>query len=280
MEETVFREIAELARKGSGQHIPPTKSYLVDARLSAILRREGLSSVEDLVAILNARPDSKLSGEIAAALTSKRTRFFSERGTLERVVKLVLPELAKRARDGRIRIWCAGGSTGQEALSLAILIQEMGKNAFEDVQIEIVTTDICERTSASARSGIFGHFEIQKGLSARRMLAHFTRLDTSEWQVSHALASQIGVRTQNLMQSAEGLGMFDVILCRNVITDMTKDARIKALLNVGRQLSERGLLFLGETESAAGLIAGLEPSRAIRGGYSRNVDAGDLTVAA
>ena len=74
--------------------------------------------------------------------------------------------------------------------------------------------------------------------------------------------------------------MFDVILCRNVITDMTKEARIKALLNAGRQLSERGLLVLGEGESAAGLIAGLEPSRAFRGGYMRNVDAGELTIAA
>ena len=94
MEETVFREIAELARKGSGQHIPPTKSYLVEARLSSILRREGLSSVEDLVAILNARPDSKLSTEIAAALTSKRTRFFSERGALERLSPILMTALS------------------------------------------------------------------------------------------------------------------------------------------------------------------------------------------
>lgn len=280
MDETVYREIAELARKGSGQYIPPTKSYLIEARLSQLLRREGLSSVDDLVAILNARPDSKLSLEAAGALTSKKTRFFSERAMLERVVTSILPECAKRASEGRLRVWCAGGSTGQEAYSLAILIHELGRKTLENVQVEIVTTDICEKTSASARSGIFGHFEIQKGLSVRRMLTHFTRLETSEWQISHAIASQIGVRTHNLMQPADGLGKFDVVLCRNVITDMTRDARTKVLLNVARQLTDRGVLVLGDRESASGLIAGLEPSRTFRGGYRRNVDANDLTVAA
>ena len=280
MDESVYSEIAQIARKGSGQDIPPTKSYLIEARLATLLRREGLSSVDELVHILNSRPDSKLAGEVAAELTSKKTRFFDGRPALERIVQTVLPDCAKRATDGRVRIWCAGGSTGQEAYSLAMLISELPQDALGDVQVEIVTTDICEKTSASARSGIFGHFEIQKGLSVRRMLTHFTRLETSEWQISHALASKVGVRTHNLMQPADGLGIFDVILCRNVLTEMTRPARTQVLLNVARQLSDRGLLVLGEKESAAGLIAGLEPSRAFRGGYMRNVDAGELTIAA
>jgi chemotaxis protein methyltransferase CheR len=280
MDERVYREIAELTLKGSGQYIPPTKSYLIEARLSPILRREGFATVADLVSVLQARPDSKLASEAVGALTSKKTVFFPGRSSLERVVSTILPEKAAASSDGRLRVWCAGGSTGQEAYSLAILLEETDKASLQDAQVEIVSTDICARTAAAARSGIFGHFDVQKGLSVHRLLAHFTRLESSEWQISHAIASRVGVRTHNLMQAADGLGQFDVIICQNVISEMSVDARLSVLLNVARQLNDGGLLIVGSGENVAGLIAGLEPSRSLRGAFVRNVEAGALTIAA
>ena len=279
MDENVYREIADLALKGSGQSIAPSKSYLIDARLAPILRREGLSSVSDLVNILKARPDTKLAAEAVGALTSKKTRFFHDRTSLERVAKQILPERAAKAPDSRLRVWCAGGSTGQEAYSLAILLHE-NREALGDTPVELISTDICARTTAAARSGIFGHFDVQKGLSIHRLLAHFTRLETSEWQISHALASRVGVRTHNLLQSAEGLGQFDVIFCRNVVSDMAPQARARVILNLARQLSDGGMLVVDSSENIAGLIAGLEPSRTLRGAFVRNVDTGALTIAA
>ncbi|WP_084420926.1 CheR family methyltransferase [Henriciella litoralis] len=280
MDEMIYREIADLAQKGSGQFISPTKSYLIEARLAPILRREGFSTVDELVACLNARPGSKLAGEAVGALTSKTTSFFSERQSLERVVNHLLPKRAAKAKDGKLRIWCAGGSTGQEAYSLAILLEESTDEALKDVQVEIVSTDICKKTNAAARSGIFGHFEVQKGLSIHRLLKHFTRLETGEWQVSPALARRVGVRPHNLMKPADGLGQFDIILCRNVICDMARPQRSKALLTAARQLAAGGTLVLGKQESAAGLIAGLDPSRDLRGAWVRNVETSGLTIAA
>lgn len=280
MDETVFREISELALKGSGQFISPTKAYLVEARLSPILRREGLSTVDDLVAILTARPDSKLASEAVSALTSKKTQFFTGRPSLERIVSHVLPDRAAGAADGRLRIWCAGGSTGQEAYSLAILLEEAGSEAMKNVQVEIVSTDICAKTNTAARAGVFGHFDVQKGLSIHRLLKHFTRMDTGEWQISQKLAQRVGVRPHNLIQSAEGLGKFDVVLCRNVISDMTRPMRSQVLLNTARQLADGGTLLLGSGETAAGLVTGLDASRDVRGAYVRNVEASAMTVAA
>ncbi len=279
MDENVYSEIADLALKGSGQSIEPSKSYLIEARLAPILRREGLSTVADLVSVLRARPDTKLAAEAVGALTSKKTRFFHDRASLERVAAHVLPERAAKAPDGRLRVWCAGGSTGQEAYSLAILLHENASKLGE-TPVEIMSTDICARTTAAARSGIFGHFDVQKGLSIHRLLAHFTRLETSEWQISHAIASRVGVRTHNLMQSAEGLGRFDVIFCRNVVTEMAPAARARVILNVARQLADGGMLVVDSSESIAGLIAGLEPSRTVRGAFERNVDTDALTIAA
>ncbi len=280
MDETVYREIADLALAESGQLIPPTRSYLIEARLGAILRREGFSEVEELVACLKARPNARLSAETVAALTNKTTGFFSERTLLERVVSHVLPMMAPSATDNTLRIWCAGGSTGQEAYSLGILLEESTHEALKGINVEILTTDICEKSLSVARTGQFGHFDVQKGLSIHRLLENFTRLDTGAWQISGVIGGRVGVRPHNILKDAGGLGLFDVIFCRNVISDMGDAPRSQALLNLARQLTDSGMLILGKTESATGLISGLEPSRDLRGAYVRDVARNALTAAA
>lgn len=280
MDETAFQEIAELALQGSGQSIPPEKSYLVEARLSPILRREGFAEVEELLACIKARPNSKLSGEAVAALTSKQTHFFSGRPALEQIVRHILPKMAQASKDGVLRVWCAGGSSGQEAYSLAMMLEESDDEALNGAKVEILSTDICDKITAKARAGRFGHFDVQKGLSIQRLLSHFSRLDTGDWQISKTLAARVGFRVHNLMEEASGLGLFDVILCRNVLSGMARPKRSQALLNLARQLTDNGLLILGSDETANGLITGLAPSKDVRGAYSRKVAADALQTAA
>ena len=278
MDDSVIQEIADLALAGSGQHMPLSRSYLVEARLAPILRREGFAEVSDLLACLKARQYSKLHAETVAALTSKTTCFFRERAMLERLASHVLPMLADAAPDAPLRIWCAGGAGGHEAYSLAILLQE--SETLRDRPVEILSTDISEVMNEAARAGKFGHFDVQKGLSIHRLLTHFTRLETGEWQVSPDLAARIGVRRHNLLDDASGLGEFDVILCRNVIKDMAASAGARTLLNLARQLTDGGVLVLGKDESATGLIEGLEPSRDVRGAFVRKVARSALGLAA
>ncbi|WP_084395725.1 CheR family methyltransferase [Henriciella aquimarina] len=280
MDETTFQDVAELALNGSGQLIPPSKSYLIEARLAPILRREGLAEVSDLMGVIKARPASKLGTEAVAALTSKTTGFFTGRETLTRIVDHVLPMMAPTAADNTLRVWCAGGAAGQEACSLAILLEESDNEALEDVRVEILSTDISEAMTSAARAGQFGHFDVQKGLSIHRLLKHFSRLDTGDWQISPKLAGRIAVRTHNLLKDASGLGEFDVILCRNVISGMARPMRSRVLLNIARQLSDGGVLFLGEGETADGLVDGLKASRDVRGAFARDVERSALTAAA
>ena len=82
MQEEVFNELAELALKGSGQAIPKSKSYLIEARLAAIARREGFGTMADLVHCLKSRANPVFAAEVASALVSKDTCFFRDRGAL------------------------------------------------------------------------------------------------------------------------------------------------------------------------------------------------------
>jgi chemotaxis protein methyltransferase CheR len=266
MQEAVFNALADLAHTTSGQIIPASKAYLIEARLAGIARREGFGSLEDLVHCLESRQNPVFRAEIAAALLSRDTWFFREPGSLETVIRSRLPERLAASPSGRVRIWCAGGSTGQEAYSLSMLLDETPAG-LTGAKVEILSTDLCKVATEKARQGIFGHYEVQRGLSIHRLLKHFTRLESGDWQASEALRSRISFRVHNLLEPAGGLGKFDIILCRNVLTEMSRSARARVAESLANQLAPGGLILTAQGESLQGLTERLEPAGDIRSGW-------------
>ncbi|MCI4645780.1 MAG: protein-glutamate O-methyltransferase CheR [Hyphomonadaceae bacterium] len=266
MQEATFNALADLALSKTGQSISPSKAYLIEARLSNILRREGFASCDDLVACLDARPNPNFEMEIAAALQTRQTWFFRDRDTLERLVSDVLPQKLKQSKAGRLKILCVGVSTGQEAYSLAILLNEHAQ-ALSGARIDVTATDICKQSLTTARAGTYGHFEIQRGLSVHRLMRHFDQLETGQWQASEDLRLAIGFRQHNLLDADAPLGQFDLILCRHVLSSMSKSMRAKAADLLTQKLTPGGLLFLGHGETLSGSSPAFEPSRSHRGGW-------------
>lgn len=115
MQETVFNALADLALKATGQAIPPSRAYLMEARLAPLARREGFGTMADLVHCLDSRQNAVFRSEIASALLTHDTWFFRERSVFDMVINTLLPERLNATQSGRLRVWCAGGSTGQEA---------------------------------------------------------------------------------------------------------------------------------------------------------------------
>lgn len=267
MQDAVFNELADLALKGSGQTIPRSKSYLIEARLAPIARREGFGSLDDLVHCLKSRANPIFAAECAAALVSKDTWFFRERDMLQRLVDDILPASLKATNTGRLKVWIAGGSTGQEAYSLAMLLEDELPPSLRGAKIEILSTDLCKDAIERARAGRYGHYEVQKGLSIHRLMKHFTRNDSGQWEISEALRSRVSFRQHNLLESAAGLGKFDVILCRNVLSGMERTARTRVVESLAAQLMPGGLILLGQGESLIGLTSQLEPAREFRGAW-------------
>jgi chemotaxis protein methyltransferase CheR len=257
MQESVFNELADLALKGSGQALHYARAYLVEARLAPILRREGFGSAEDLVHCLKSRGNPVLSAEVVAALTGKETWFFRERDTLDMAMDRCL---TKFKAEPRLRLWCAGVATGQEAYSLIMRLSEKG--ALDAAQkIEIMATDLSRTALQSAAAGVYNHYQVQQGLSIHRLLTHFEKQESGDWLISDTLRGQIGFRPHNLMESAGGLGKFHLILCRHVISGMARGARGRAAENLASQLEPGGSILTGQGESLYGLSPRLEPGR-------------------
>jgi chemotaxis protein methyltransferase CheR len=73
-----------------------------------------------------------------------------------------------------VRIWSAGCATGQEAYSLAMIVDEM-RNEGMNPAVEIVATDLSERLLDKARAGLYTQFEVQRGLPIRKLIAYFEK---------------------------------------------------------------------------------------------------------
>lgn len=279
MQESTLNELVDLSNRTTGLHISPTKAYLLDARLSHIARRESFATLDDLVHCLKARPNQRFEQEVAAALTNKRTCFFREREQMEQIVSHALPKRLEMSNTGRLRIWCAGVSTGQEAWSLAMRLAEEVGSPLASADIEIIGTDISTDCIEIAKTGTYGHFDVQKGLSIHRLMSYFNRLESEDWTVTDQFRDNVFFRRHNLLHPAQDLGAFDVIVCNNVLPDMTKQAQHDVLTNISRQLLPDGYLFVGPEERPEQTLQTFKPSRVIRGAYERDTNPQKIVAA-
>ncbi|MEO0721662.1 MAG: CheR family methyltransferase [Pseudomonadota bacterium] len=265
MNADTFNDFADLALRKTGQFIPSHKSYLIEARLGPIARREGFGSMDELAHCVRARPNPALEAEIAAALLSKQTRFFREKERLTRIVSDILPSRLKASSNGRARVLCAGGGPGQEVYSLAMLIANEAPAALNGARIDLLSIDVCKQATERGRQGDFGHFEVQRGLSIHQLLRHFERQETGDWRISAELRAKVSFRQNNILEDIAGLGMFDVILCSDVLTGMAREVRGPAVDALAAQLAPGGVLLLSGGEVLPDTSVKLEASNVFRG---------------
>lgn len=243
--------IARLCAERAGLKIDPEKAYLLENRLAPVARREGFSSVHDLTIAIRDRDDDRLAWTAVEAMSPAETTFFREPGTFERIVADVLPDLAMRREGGTLRLWAAACGAGQEVFSLAMALAE---SAPAGVTIELFASDICERRMEKAQVGVYSQFEVQRGLSARRLVRHFESLEEG-FVLSPRVRQMVRWRRVNLMEDLSRFGQFDVVLCRNLMGHLLEDAQARVLANLERTLKPGGLLVLGSCETAPGLAS-------------------------
>ena len=263
-----FDALCEYLRRNSGLVMEQSKKYLVESRVMPIVRRERLSSLDELVAILLKGQSPKLAKDVIEAMTINETYFFRDKSPFDQFRSFMMPALlAARQNDRRLRIWSAAASTGQEAYSLAMILDEFTART-PGWKIEIVGTDLSDQVLEKARKGIYSQFEVQRGLPAPMLLRHFNQIGES-WQLSDHIRSKVTFRQLNLLSDYTALGRFDIIFCRNVLIYFDAARKADILARMTRCLAPDGYLILGASESLIGLKTDLVPHPEHRGIFMR-----------
>lgn len=231
--------------------LDPSRDYLFDTRLETLVRKHGMSELEELVQYLRLRRDPMLERKIAEAMTINETSFFRDSRPFELLRTDLLPRLIEARRGTRtLRLWSAASSTGQEAYSLALLIREHFPQLL-GWEIFIEGTDISTPVVDRANAGRYHRIEMNRGLPARFVVRYFNHPD-EEWVVKPEIKSMCKFRVANLcVPPLPFHERFDVIFLRNVMLYFSQETRIALLANVHRLLAKDGVLFLGSSEQPA-----------------------------
>ncbi|MBI1360332.1 MAG: methyltransferase domain-containing protein [Alphaproteobacteria bacterium] len=260
-----FDFVADLLKKRAGIVLTADKTYLLESRLAPLARKEGLPSIDDLIEVVRTRREERLVAQLVDVMTASETYFFRDRTPFVHLREAVLPALAEVRRGGRIRIWCAACSTGQEAYSIAMMLDQ-NPSLTDGVPVEIVATDISDRSLEKARAGLYSQFEVQRGLPIQMLMNYFTQQD-DHWRISERLRGNVAFRKQNLIEPFTQLGKFDVVLCRNVLVNFDHSTKADVLNRIAEQMAPGGYLMLGAPETVVGVSTAFEASLERRGLY-------------
>jgi chemotaxis protein methyltransferase CheR len=243
--------VAHLCADRAGLRVDADKVYLLENRLGPVARREGFGSVHEFIGAMRDRDEERLIWAGVEAMSPAETAFFRDPQAFGCMVAEVLPALARGREGATLRIWVAACGAGQEVYSLAMALEEI---APAGVSLEIFASDLCERRLEKAQAGIYSQFEVQRGLSAHRLVRHFEGLEEG-FVLSPRIRQMVRWRRANLMEDLSRFGQFDLVVCRHQMSHLLDEARPRVLANLQGVLAPGGWLVLGANETAPALTA-------------------------
>lgn len=243
-----FHFLARLVRRRAGLSLGDGKSTGLEQRLIPVMRRFGFREAAALIGELRLGNDT-LAAAVTEAMTVNETSFFRDPQQFARLRDELLPRLLAAHRDNRhLRIWSAACAAGQEAWSLAMMLDAMPLHGWT---IDLIATDICGDAIGRAEAGHYSQHDVMRGLSEEDVARHFAAQE-SGFLISDRLKRMVRFRKFNLMDSYGWLDGLDLVLCRNVLMHFDRAARLSVLERLAETLSPDGLLVLGDTETVQG----------------------------
>lgn len=250
-----FDAVAALFHRTSGIRLTEAKVALVESRLQKLAREQGLDDVEHYVDGLIARADPAELTRLVDKLTTNETYFFREPGHFQHLEQ-VAPTYAA---TGPLRVWSAASSSGEEAYSIAMLLDDVLGHA----PWEVLGTDLSTAMVAQARRGLYPLTRarhLPPGYLKRYCLRGHGNHD-GHLLVQRELRQRVHFQGANLTQPLPELGSFQVIFLRNVLIYFDNPGKADIVRRVLTRLAPGGVLYTGHAESLSNLDV---PVRALR----------------
>ena len=239
------------------------KSYLIENRLSPLLKEHGVESFADFVKLAERPGMTTLHRQIVDAITVNETLFFRDKDPFRALENKIIPDLIDLRRAmgtvAPLRIWCAACSSGQEPYSVAITLAEL-LGDLRKWDIRILATDISDAALATASAGRYLPHEVDRGMPASKLEKYFHKRD-DHWQISDEIRSLVKFQNVNLLKPFEILNKFDIVLCRNVSIYFSADDRRSLFTRMQNQLFDHGYLIVGSSEILSDLGPTFKPHR-------------------
>ena len=253
---TDFEKISQLVYNQCGIHLSEGKRELVKARLGKRMRSGSFRSFRDYYHHVIEDASGEELVFLLDSISTNFTFFFREPKHFQYLQKEFLPEWTdpKKNRGGKLRLWSAGCSSGEEPYSLAMsLLEAIG--ARSHWEISILATDLSTKVLQAAEAGIFPKEKVQS-IPPDQMKKYFLKGE-DQWKdyvkVKDFVRQRIQFKRLNLMEPFSFQESFDCIFCRNVMIYFDKKTQADLVGRFHVCLKRGGFLVIGHSESLTGI---------------------------
>lgn len=259
-----FARIARFINSELGIKMPESKITLIQSRLLRRVRDLGLGSVEQYGNYFFDAPNAEERIHFINAVTTNKTDFFREPQHFDFLIRAAIPSIDRESAGRerwRLNVWSAGCSSGEEPYTLAMVLSENARHRGAG-DFALLGTDVSTRVLDHARSGIYDEALIAPVPPELRK-KYFRRSKGSTpslVRVIPELRQKVSFHTLNFMDSDYRIqNTFDIIFLRNVLIYFEKCTQEAVVQKICRNLKPGGYLFVGHSESLAGLDVPVQP---------------------
>jgi len=250
-EDKVYKQISDFITDISGIVIPPEKYYLIETRLYNLVLESGVETFDDFFNKVIKPGNTKITRKIINTITINETFWFRDDVLWKCFDREILPALVKKLQTGnktKIRIWSAAASTGQEAYSIAMCIDNyLKRNKITDISLldfEIFATDISDRVLDIAVTGRYDKISMTRGITDHYKAMYF-KSNGSAWDLDPYIKNAVKFQCFNLKNSYKHFNKFDIIFCRYVLIYFRDELKREIISKIHDTLNDNGLLFTG-----------------------------------
>jgi chemotaxis protein methyltransferase CheR len=249
--------IRDLIYQVAGIFHPDNKLRLLQDRCSRRMKELKVFSMKEYFECLTVRPVRQ--AELIALLneiTIGETCFFRNQPQLDALRKIVIPNILRvksKLPLRKLRMWSAGCSTGEEPYTLRMLQLEESEGQLKNWSVEILATDLNERSLAHAKTAVYGSYSTRNVTTQYRQ-KYFARAG-DQLQVNPTVRTNVNFSRLNLSDDARMTFMksMDIIFCCNVLIYFDLASKRRVIQHFFNNLLPHGYLFLGHSESLYGV---------------------------
>jgi chemotaxis protein methyltransferase CheR len=258
-----FSRLAQFIQDYAGIKMPPTKKTMVEGRLRKRAAANGFTTLTEYCRHLFDHDGMDAESiHLIDAVTTNKTEFFRESDHFRFLAEIAVPELLAQRRRREFKVWSAASSIGAEPYTLAMVLADL-QPELDGFAFTVFATDISTRVLEIAVRGIYSEQMIAPVPMEMRRRYLLRSKDPAQGLVRIApeLRRQVQFGRLNLMDSSYPLDRdMDVIFCRNILIYFDKPTQQAVLERLCGHLRPSGYLFLGHSESLAGLGLPLKPA--------------------
>jgi chemotaxis methyl-accepting protein methylase len=246
MDDSEFESWATLLEKRTGVVVPLSRKAFLVTSVRGRMRETGRTNFEEYFQDLQKIPEGAIEWTtLVDRLTVHETHFFRHPPSFDLIAKEWLPRVTSQTA---LHAWSVGCSSGEEAYTLAMVLDRHIAAAGPKVYFGVTATDVSLPALAVGRAGLYPRQKIDE-IPAEYRERYCEPLDGDSFRICEALRKRVGFASFNLLDAARApLKRLDLIFCQNVLIYFARDRRRELLATFANLLKPGGLLVLGSGE--------------------------------